>query len=172
MRRASSRRPNAATATSSSVTRPDEGVMIPARRRRSVVFPDPFGPRTPTIVPRWTANDTSSSTASRAYAKRTLSTCSNADTDDGAATQRRKSKRLFVFAVGNVEQPRVRVQVARHAKRAADVRNRVSGRVEESAERAEVRLDVEHARSRCHVSEERDAIGRPRGADRALVARP
>src|SRR5262249_2590131 len=39
----------------------------PARMRRVVLFPAPFGPRKPTISPFWTLNDTSSTAVTAPY---------------------------------------------------------------------------------------------------------
>ena len=63
IRRASSRRDRRSIGAASSAIRPRRGLSVPDISRSSVVFPDPFGPSKPTIAPRGTASDTSSTTS-------------------------------------------------------------------------------------------------------------
>ena len=70
MRRARSRRDMDAMGTPSSDTVPLVGASVPLSSRTSVVFPEPFGPMSPTIVPRRIERETSSSArVLRAYEK-------------------------------------------------------------------------------------------------------
>src|SRR5439155_540110 len=54
-----------ATSWPSTVTLPESGVSRVARIDRSVVFPAPFGPSSPTMAPRGTVSDTPRSAAVR-----------------------------------------------------------------------------------------------------------
>src|SRR3989442_4768998 len=60
-----SRAASRATSWPSTVTLPESGVSRVARIDRSVVFPAPFGPSSPTIAPRGTVSDTPRSAAVR-----------------------------------------------------------------------------------------------------------
>src|SRR5256885_9411279 len=60
-----SRAASRATSWPSTVTLPESGVSRVARIDRSVVFPAPFGPSSPTMAPRGTVSDTPRSAAVR-----------------------------------------------------------------------------------------------------------
>ena len=62
MRRAISRRDSVSIATPSIVIAPRAGVTVPDSNRSNVVLPEPFGPSSPTIVPRGTLSVTPSTT--------------------------------------------------------------------------------------------------------------
>ena len=86
--------------------------------RMSVVLPDPFGPSTPTTLPRGTCRLTPSRTSrgglslprpnavagrrSTSYENETLSTCSNAHPDETGTPERRIPECFFVLPVGDV----------------------------------------------------------------------
>src|SRR5512134_3092275 len=67
-------RPRASSGVApSTVARPACGRSRPARIRSSVVFPAPFAPKTATVAPAGSANDTSRSATRSPYARPTPS---------------------------------------------------------------------------------------------------
>src|SRR5206468_12313289 len=165
-----------ATSSPPIVTWPMSGESVPAINLRSVVLPEPLGPRRPTIVPCRTSKDTLSSTsralARRSYANETLSTCSNANSHHRAASQCRISECFLVSSIRQVQDARRHVDAAGDAHARAGVDVEVSRRKEQTAETSEVRLDVEDFGSSDHFGEGREARIDVCQIRRALVARP
>src|SRR5262245_51944823 len=144
--RATSRRDQDASGLSARRTVPLAGCSIPPRILSSVVFPEPFGPMTPTRSPRATASDTSSRTgAPPPYAKETLSARSNPYSHDSASAQRGIPKHFLVFAVGQVETADEDVEVSRQL----DADTRIEDRVARIRIRAagKIRLEIERFRT-------------------------
>src|SRR5512139_1864 len=153
MRLATAGRDIRATSAPSSVTRPDCGTSVPESVRRSVVLPDPFGPSTPTRLPRSTPSVTSCSPGpgragpaarSLTNAIETLLARSNADPRQHGPSRRGKPEGLLVPAVGEIGGLQDERDRAGHAHGDTRAGRREAGVREQPAVGAVGRLDIEH----------------------------
>src|SRR5688572_1350498 len=137
MRRATSRRGMPRRFTPSIVTCPRDGRSVPARIFSSVVLPEPFGPRMPTKPPSGTCSDTPRSTGAWPYANSMSAACSNADTGEEAARQRRKAEDFLVIAVEEIVHASEDRDAVDQSPGGAAVPCRVAAAFEYPAERAQ-----------------------------------
>src|SRR5207302_4312264 len=106
------------------------------------------------------------------YENETLSTCSNADSHNAAAAERRKSERLFVCTIRKIQHARVKIESAGDVDACACIDDGVTGRKEQPARAAVVRLDIEDFRPRCDVAECGEPRSRIREMGCTLMTRP
>src|SRR4029450_172173 len=159
------------------MTVPSSGASRRPSSFRSVVFPEPFGPSTPTNVPGPTSIDTLRTAAREAvqprrpaYATETLRADSNADPDDAKTARRGIAEKFFVRPVEKVQRAREGLDAMGEAPRRPDIDHRKSRRLEEATERAERRLDVQHRTPRADFGKRRQRVPRPQHVQRALMA--
>src|SRR3970282_36305 len=112
------------------------------------------------------------STSVAPYPKRTSAACSKAHPDEPRAPRRREPECLFVLAIEEVRHTREELQRADHPAAGSRVHRHVARHVEQSAERPEVRLDVEHAAAAAGPEEARDPAAVPDDVRRRLVTWP
>ncbi len=112
--------------------------------------PIPFGPRMPTSPPlrnrhRHVRENVTLVPAipRRAYPNETLSACSKAHTRKRGAARRRIAEHFFVRLVEEIDDPRVNVDAADDANRAADVDDRAPRILEQAAVRPKCGFGVE-----------------------------
>src|SRR5262245_8907925 len=127
--------------------------------RRSVVFPEPFGPRMPTKPPAGTSIDTPRNTGAvcGGYANAISAARSNPQPNHRAAAERRIAERFLVVAIAKIGDPAHDLQPLQHRPRRAGVPDVVARRFVDAAERTEARIDVAHAAAAAALEE-----GRPR----------
>src|SRR5690606_3222982 len=172
-------RPSDASGQPSSLTSPASGVSTPASSLSRVVLPEPFGPRMPRRSPGETSSETPRTTGTArarqpraGYANVRSRAESKAQPRHPAPTRRGIAEDLFVAAAEQVQPAAEQLDVPVHANGDAGVEHGEAGSVEQSARRAERRLDVERTPARAERAEGRRGAARPREVDRALVPRP